>query len=316
MANVDISVIIPSKNNKNRTAEVIRRIAEELKELEVEFIIIDMNSTDNSVLSTLNEIKERNLRGYVIQSGGSTVSSALNTGIYKSDGKYITFVYPSRLYKGGYLKDYCKVTEEKNSDIVFSIPSAEKKKYKIVETELENIEGTDLAIGLMRSLISIDFCAVMIKREYLLSNHIKFYEECTFGYAEAFVFNLLLFNPKISYADIKLERDYTNSKAKEENVTNNHCFARVEALLKVYETIGLTHKENTLLNDIFEYDKLPSAVMSSIDMLLKEGFQHSAVKNSLKLKHYDRLLKISAITPRRLRLKIVKWKILPKFYKP
>ena len=36
MANVDISVIIPSKNNKNTTAKIIRRISESTKNLEVE----------------------------------------------------------------------------------------------------------------------------------------------------------------------------------------------------------------------------------------------------------------------------------------
>ena len=187
MANVDISVIIPSKNNKNTTAKIIRCISESTKNLEVEYIVIDMNSTDNSILSALNEIKKHNLRGCVIQSGGGSVSSALNTGIYKSDGKYITFVYPSRLYKSDYIPEYYSTIEEKNADIVFSAPKTE-----LVSAEMGNIDGSELAIGLVRSVISMDFCAVMIRREYLLDNHIKFYEDCVTGYAEAFVFNALL----------------------------------------------------------------------------------------------------------------------------
>ena len=273
MANVDISVIIPSKNNKNTTAKIIRCISESTKNLEVEYIVIDMNSTDNSILSALNEIKKHNLRGCVIQSGGGSVSSALNTGIYKSDGKYITFVYPSRLYKSDYIPEYYSTIEGKNADIVFSAPKTE-----VVGAEMGNIDGSELAVGLVRSVISMDFCAVMIRREYLLDNHIKFYEDCVTGYAEAFVFNALLFEPKIAYSDIKLERDKMEIPQKEDFSQNNGCFSRIDAMLKVYETMQLTKKGSPALRNAFEYNKLPSVVMSCVDILLKDGFPYSAIK--------------------------------------
>ena len=311
MANVDISVIIPSKNNKNTTAKIIKKISENTKGLEVEYIVIDMNSTDNSVLSALNEIKKHNLRGCVIQSGGGTVSSALNTGIYKSDGKYITFVYPSRLYKSDYISSYYNTIEEKNADLVFSAPKTE-----LVSAEMDSIGGSELAVGLVRSVISMDFCAVMIRREYLLENHIKFYEDCTTGYAEAFVFNALIFEPKIAYSDIKLERDRMDIPQKDELSPKNSVFSRIDAMLKVYETVQLSKKGDTSLNNAFEYNKMPSVVMSCVDTLLKDGFPYSAIKNSLKLKGYDKLLKFSRHTPPKLRIRILKWRFMPKLYKP
>ena len=311
MANVDISVIIPSKNNKNTTAKIINKISENTKGLEVEYIVIDMNSTDNSVLSALNEIKKHNLRGCVIQSGGGTVSSALNTGIYKSDGKYITFVYPSRLYKSDYISSYYNTIEEKNADLVFSAPKTE-----LVSAEMDSIGGSELAVGLVRSVISMDICAVMIRREYLLENHIKFYEDCTTGYAEAFVFNALIFEPKIAYSDIKLERDRMDIPQKDELSPKNSVFSRIDAMLKVYETVQLSKKGDTSLNNAFEYNKMPSVVMSCVDTLLKDGFPYSAIKNSLKLKGYDKLLKFSRHTPPKLRIRILKWRFMPKLYKP
>ena len=316
MSNVDISVIIPSKNNKNKTAEIIRKVSEQTKNIEVEFIVIDMNSTDNTVLLTLNEIKDNNLRGCVIQSGGSTVSSALNTGIFKSDGKYITFVYPRRLYKN-YISDYYNDIELKNADFVFSMPSETKSSSELVRAGLNNISGTDLAIGLVRSIVNIDFTAVMFKREFLLSNHIRFYEECNYGYAEAFIFNALLYNPKIAYSDIDLERDYVNGLSKDDSSTfTNNCFERVDSILKVAETIRLRHNNNEALSSAFEYQKIPSVVMSCVDILLNAGFGYNAIKNSLHLKHYDTLLKVSKATPLKLRKQIFKWKATPWLYKP
>ncbi len=311
MANVDISVIIPCKDSKKKTAEIIRKISENTAGIETEFIVIDMNSKDNSVLSALNEIKKRNLKGYVIQSGGGTVSSALNTGIYKSNGKYITFVYPSRLYKSDYISDYYNTIEEKNADFVFSAPQTE-----LVSAEMDNIKGSELAVGLVKSVVSMDFCAVMIKREYLLSNHIKFYEDCTTGYAEAFVFNALIFEPKIAYSDIKLEREYLDNSAKDDLSKKNSVFSKIDAMLKVYESIQLNKKGDNNLKNAFEYNKIPSVVMSCIDTLLKDGFPYTAVRNSLRLKNYDKLLKFSMHTPPKLRMKILKWRFMPKLYKP
>ena len=53
MANVDLSIIIPARNNKAKNASIIKMIADETRDLDVEFIVIDMNSTDGGVLEAL-----------------------------------------------------------------------------------------------------------------------------------------------------------------------------------------------------------------------------------------------------------------------
>ena len=86
MANVDVSVIIPCKNSRSKTAGIIKKFSQENDGLTLEFIIIDMNSNDGTVLESLSLIKELGLLGYVIQSGSGTVPAALNTGIFRSSG--------------------------------------------------------------------------------------------------------------------------------------------------------------------------------------------------------------------------------------
>ena len=156
----------------------------------------------------------------------------------------------------------------------------------------------------------------MIRREYLLDNHIKFYGDCVTGYAEAFVFNALIFEPKIAYASAKLEREYIDIPQKTDDIRNDGCFSKIDAMLKVYETMQLNKKGSNALHNAFEYNKIPSVVMSCVDMLLKDKFPYYAIKNSLKLKEYDKLLKFSRVTPSKLRKKIITWKFFPKFYKP
>lgn len=319
MGNVDLSVIIPSRNNKNSIAELIRRIAGDLEGRETEFIIIDMNSNDNSVIAALDELKRNNLRGCVIQSGGGNVSSALNTGIYKADGKYLTFVYPSRLYKN-YISPYIITAEENNADFVYAVPSAEgeaaAQASEISDVVIRQQEGTELLSDLICSRIWFDFTAVLLRREFLLEQHVKFDEECNLGYAEAFIYSVLLHKPNIAFANMKLERDYENSSAREDASQNANCYGRIDAMVRIYESAVMLHPDHPELIELFEYRKLPSVVMSAIDLLNRENFRYSAIKKSLHQKGYDRLLKASRRTPPQLRKKILIWKTVPWLYKP
>lgn len=313
MGNVDISVIIPSKNNKNKTSGIIRKLASENEDLKLEFIVIDMNSNDGSVLGSLNMIKELGLSGYVIQSGGSTVASALNTGIFRSSGKYITFVYPSRLYKD-YLESYFKAAEEKNSDLVFSSPRSDVPHKNPVP---DGITGADVAVSLIRSSIVMDFTAVMYRRDFLTKNNIRFYEDCTIGYAEAFIFNTLLYSPAITTTDNDIERDYVVSASADDSKTaTNNCFERLDAMIKVYENVKIKHKNDKVLCDAFRYIKLPAVAMNCVDKLLTAGFTAAAIKKQLTLKDYDRYIDYSSDTPSDLKMKIIIWRLMPFLYKP
>ncbi len=312
MANVDLSIIIPSKNNNSHISEIIKRISAELSELEVEFIVIDMNSSDNSIIWALEEIKKNDLRGCVIQSGGGTISSALNTGIYKSDGKYITFVYPSRLYKN-YFSEYLKTADEHAADFVFAVPSQINDTENTVCCSGDKVDPEKLMLELIHSRVYFDFTAVMLKREYLLRNHIKFYEDCNFGYVEAFIYNVLLYGPQIACADIKLEKD-PGSVLVESTPENVNCYERIDVMLKVYERIKLLRRDDPTLTELFEGQKLPSVVLSVVDILLKQGFSYQTVKRSLKQKGYSQYLKVNRRTSSELKKKIFRWNMIPWTY--
>lgn len=313
MAKADISVIIPSKNNGRKTVEIIDKLSSENENINIEFIVTDMNSTDGGVLWALNMIKQKGLSGYVIQSGGGTVSSALNTGIYKAGGKYITFVYPSRLYKN-YISEYFSLAEEKGADFIFAAPETDEGNRILIS---DGVTGEDLVVSLIHSSITMDFTAVMFNREFLIDSGVRFYEDCRIGYAEAFIYNVLLRSPKVAFSKIKPERDYKN-EAIGDNASNvgNNCFERLEAMIKVFSVAREYHKDDKILLEALEFQKLPSVIMNCIDKLLSEGFRSSSIKKIMKNKDYDRYLDFSRYTKSDLRNKILLWKTVPWFYKP
>ncbi len=313
MSEVDLSIIIPARNNKAKNASIIKMIADETRDLDVEFIVIDLNSTDGGVLDALNMMKTGNLKGSVIQCGNGTVCAALNTGIRKASGKYITFVYPTRLYKN-YINEYFHAAEEKQAEFVFAVPSSSEENHKDIIPE--GILGTDIVVRLIRSSIYMDFTAVLFRRDFLLKNSVFFYEECTLGYAEAFIYNSLLHNPKAAYIDMEIKRDYVNSLVGSGNSgATNNCFERLDAMIKVYERAKSLHKNDNVLLEAFEYQKIPAVVINCIDKLLDEGFNKTSIRKLLKNKGYEDYLKITASTDDELKKKVVQWKFVPWLYK-
>ncbi len=313
MPEVDLSIIIPARNNKAKNASIIKMIADETRSLDVEFIVIDLNSTDGGVLDALNMMKTGNLKGSVIQCGNGTVSAALNTGIQKAKGRYITFVYPTRLYKN-YINEYFKVAEEKQAEFVFAVPSSNDENHK--EVIPEGILGTDIVVRLIRSSIYMDFTAVLFRRDFLLRHSVRFYEECTLGYAESFIYNSLLANPRTAFIDMEIRRDYVNSllNGSQAGISNN-CFERLDAMIKVAENANRLHPDDAVLNEAFEYQKLPAVVVNCIDKLLGEGFNKTSIRKLLKNKGYDEYLKVSGSTSDDLKKKIVQWKFMPWLYR-
>ena len=112
MSSVRVSVIIPTRNVAENIANIIKAVSKNCIGLDVEYLIIDMNSTDSTIRNALNAIKANKLNGFVLQNGNSTVGSALNTGIYKASGKYISFVFARTLYSD-FIPSYYELAEKR-----------------------------------------------------------------------------------------------------------------------------------------------------------------------------------------------------------
>ena len=120
-----------------------------------------MNSSDDTVIAALDEIKKNDLRGCVIQSGGSSVTSALNTGIFKSDGRYITFVYSGRLYKN-YIPAYLKTANDTNADVIFAVPSKLSAVKGRAQSETKDVSWENMDAKFLSSalIFSTTWCLI------------------------------------------------------------------------------------------------------------------------------------------------------------
>ncbi len=313
MASADISVIIPMRNLEQEIAGIVRSVADQVPDLQVEYIIVDMGSSDRGVLEALSVIKESKLRGYVVQNGTGTIGAAFNTGIYKAAGEYITFLFPRRLYRD-FIAGYYQDARQTDADMVFGIPGGEH--FFCGTGPAKICEGREVALKLLHSSYGIDMGAVLLRRSFLLENRILFAEDCAYGYAEEFILRALLYTSRAVESPTPVMRDKIYQvKGYHPKTVGVQCFERIEALKRVYSVIQARHGKDHKLVTCFLQEKMPDAVLSCVDSLLNEGVGYNAIRGMLRLKGYEKFLVAGKHSGHRLRKAIITWKLMPWMYK-
>ncbi|MDP4120172.1 MAG: glycosyltransferase [Bacillota bacterium] len=315
MPETTLSVIVPIRNLHGHISSIIKGIAAEAVNIDFEVIIVDMGSSDSSMLQAIQTLKREKIKGMVVQSGESCIGAALNIGISKSAGEYITFCFPKKLYKN-YYESFLNTAKNENADMVFG-PVPEHGEIGCLNSLMGKLDNTELMIGILNSLISIDIAAILLRRDFVRNKHILFSDTCRFGFSEEFIFRAIFSAESIFQVTSSIVRD----KEQEPPVTESEsvssiCFDKVDALKRIEELIRYQNKSNKKLYNLFVYEKIPDTVLICVDILLNEGFSYTAVRNAIKLKNYEKLLQYSKETDGRLKREILLWKRMPWLYKP
>lgn len=88
---MDLSVIVPVYNAEKYLSDCLNGLANISTQYEVEFILVNDGSNDNSLLICY-QFRNRDIRFIVVDKENGGVSSARNTGLRIAKGKYIYFV--------------------------------------------------------------------------------------------------------------------------------------------------------------------------------------------------------------------------------
>lgn len=306
-------MIVPMRNMEHEIAGILRSAAGQNFDCVTEFIVVDMGSQDRSVLEALSVIKECKLRGCVIQNGNATLCTAFNTGIYKAMGEYVTFLFPRRLYRG-FICGYLHTARETDADFVYGTTASEEQRAG-GKPEARSQKGDELLLELIYGKSNVDIGAVMLRKSFLLENHILFTEDCTFGFSEEFIYRALLYTNNVRKSPVIMQRDKIYEiRGHAVKVVGMSCLEKIEAIKRVKEIANYRHADNHKLLDAFTYVKLPDTVLSCVDILMNEGLGYNAIRGALRLKGYDELLLSGKNTVKQLQKQIRTWKLVPWMY--
>ena len=321
MQTPELSIILPVRNLENEITGILRLLAGQTAHLDMELIVVDMGSGDQTILEAVQFLKEEKLHGFVIQNGSGNVSAALNTGLQKATGEYITFIFARRLYRD-FIRGYLETMRRTGADFVFgsvgeaAAKQAERKTLaagRVVRKE----DGAYFVREIIRGNVRLDISAIMLRRKFLLERQIYFQESCSHGYAEEFVFQCLLLAKNIIQSPTVMKRDRLfELRRGKAGAIGRDILQYVEAMLRIQVIIETNCKHDAELGELFTYEKIPLTVMHCVDVMLREGNGYNAVRGCLKVAGYDRLLVTSRRTSRDLKRRIRCWRMIPWMYQP
>ena len=308
-----VSVIVPMRNLEQEIAGLLRLAAGQAGEFDAEFVVVDMGSTDCSVLAALNALKEQQLKGYVMQSGqNGKIGAVCNSAMYRISGDYFTFWVPWRLFDG-YLAGCCQVAQETAADVVFGVFEDQWQ----VGIKAKKIRGEDVLANMIKGVTTIDVGAVLIKRAYLEKCQFHFEEHDTFGVGEEFVQRALLGTDDVYQAPVVVKRNKVYQvNPPDMSKSSAACLQRVDAACRVFETVRYQHADNQKLTELYAQEWLPAVVLDCVDTLLRSGVGYNAVRGMLKVKGCDKLLSVGKYTSLPLKKRILVWKMMPWMYHP
>ena len=316
---MDVSIIFPVKNLGQKLSEMIPYISSQITSFSSELIIVDMGSSDATVATALRLLRQEGLTGCVIQNGEVTPAEALNSGIHKAKGKYISFLFARRLYSG-VLSEYYHTAEHTDADLVFgSMTEAESRtaERQSMSRVVKKKQGVDYMKACLEGKLYLDIAALLLRRQFLLENQIWFVQECRYGYAEEFLYRCLMRGKEIVPSPVMLKRERGLELTGPSPVpVGKEIFQETEAMLRVQDILWCEHSQENDLMELLTCQRIPAAVMHGIDVLLRNGYSHSMVRAEMKKLSYEKLLKIGRYTSADLKKKIRHWKSFWHHYFP
>lgn len=229
-----VSIVVPVYNSAEFLPVCLDSIINQTYK-NIEIICVNDGSKDNS-LEILNQYKQKDKRVIIINQSNSGVSSARNSGLKKSSGKYVQFVDSDDLINCETIKNLVAQAEKFNADIVTfnktwfndsEIPDINQKpKYDIENSEhyFHNEDENPFVKKLDYNVIHNKF----YKRDFLIKNNLFFEENIKLGEDSLFCFmsfirnNMIVVDKNIYYYHRKNLSDSLMGSATRQKWFDNH----------------------------------------------------------------------------------------------
>lgn len=283
---VKVSIIVPLYNAENHLRRSIISLQNQTLE-DIEIILVNDGSTDNS-LSICKEFEKNDKRIKIIDKINAGVSAARNSGLEIARGEYVGFIdaddwVENEMYEKMYEKvkstksdicisDFIVEDSTKSSPVIINIKNEILNEKAIREQIITNmISAPDLNSNSQTIMGSV--CRLLIEKELIIKNEIRFPEEISLMEDLIFCINIFLKSKKTSvdhglyYHYVTIE-DSAVRKYREDMITLQH---------KVFKEI----REVLIKNNVYELyeDRLDIRYVNmSIKLIMNEVHNHNYKK--------------------------------------
>mgnify|MGYP005761119867 FL=1 len=319
-----VSIIIPVYNAEQYLEKCIKSCCHQSFR-NIEIIVIDNNSTDNSILIIQEIMKyDERIKLYIQEKRG--VSHARNLGILKSSGEYITFIDSDDWIDSTYIENLVSEMDKDNYDIVISgMVKVNQNGTKIIEKNIIEdiyIESQHMCSMLFNkdSFIYKGPCCKMYLSRIIKDNSIFFAEDLSFGEDTIFVLDYLSYSKnikQISYCGYNYRQLMNETKKKRYGADNVEMQWNIGKRIYNKRSVFLSKKD---VQNIYYY-KVGILLLDFIRLFMNICVYNQCKRNDILLKlkeindseiKYLKRLKNGDITNKLD--KILRWLLIYKAY--
>ena len=291
-----LSIIIPTYNCANYIEKCLDSIINN-KADDIEIIIVDDGSNDNTVDIVNQYIKKYNFIKYCYQVNQGP-SIAKNNGLLSATGEYFTFIDADDYVEKDYFNNIIPILEKEKPDMlhVNKLNRVIKNKSyiiddKICEGTIDNIlEYSKLLIAPLKNenkFYSVSLCKNIFKRSIIIDNKLEFPQKRIY-YAEdrIFLYQFVKFCKKIYV----INDSYYNYVYREKSLMNIYDINKLDKIIESFnclKEIVLTYDDSCDMED-----RIYSYYVYKVNEYFKELVLNKAsnkfIRNQIvKLKEYN-----------------------------
>lgn len=288
-----VSIIIPIYNSENHIGNTLQSVLSQSYD-NIEIIIIDDGSSDNSLKVVNNILQESKFKFKVLIKENGGVSSARNLGIKNSNGKYIYILDSDDLIDENLINEMVRKMEEDRSDFVFcgfdKIDEYGKKinkytqLYKYVEKKTNN---KDIIRKYLKEELWVCTISGMYKKQIIDKKNILYNETCSNGEDQEFCLKYLANINSVSCINKSLAFyvQHTNSISNGGNIKKFTALGATKRIIKYYKQVNM----DLDIIEMLELNKYQREFLRNFNSMIKSNenkiYIEKIINNKIFLKN-------------------------------
>jgi glycosyltransferase involved in cell wall biosynthesis len=263
---IEISVIITSYNAQNTIKRSVLSVLDTINRSKIEIIVIDDCSKDETpiIIENLVELYD-NIKFIKLDENTGGPSTPRNVGIGNAEGRFITFLDDDDEMHADNLIEMVNYAKLQDLDCIkgYTRVYNGKKIFDVGKIKCNNSNNIDV----MKKILSHQSTRIdiIIKREFLIDNQIKFNKNYKLGEDTIFYADIFACNPKIEYYNSFIQHHYKRSDKGNLSSTQNYQDKELSDHISVWENVE--KKLKSIKISYYEL-RLPVAIKNSIKSIV------------------------------------------------
>lgn len=319
IVNKKVSIIVPVFNAAKFIDEMLVTIINQTHK-NLEIILVDDESTDNSVEIIHESLKNIDCEYYLINQKNSGAASARNHGLKHATGDYVVFVDADDLLHNRYIELLLKVAISNNSDIVIcgfmafsdkshtNLTSEVNEDFEILNQEKATV---DFALGLIKT----NHWAMLYNKNLLIHNNLQYPTNYKYGEDVYFATKCMASSKNIAILNEQLYFYRSSSASLMSSIANDiHTYISDSIDIKIKQEQIIKDKCSSC-SDKYNYYAVPRVVFSIVNNISIRYSNSEFMEICKEIDARKNIKKLIKFPDKKIRLASLIFLFLPRVFK-